>query len=167
MADDVRFRFVETVKTKLFAPEKRRLQKMIDHLVERNAETLIGVVGHFGFMFDGQNYLKSNAQYAKGRFPTLRFDLNDEMYSVLEDRKQVELDKAQIGQILSKLQYHAQNMQERRDALPECIVNLFPELRAIERRSQPSFFMDGSDTFQEWERMMPKIESYAIASLIY
>jgi hypothetical protein len=165
--DDI-YPLIEGIKAKLFEPETRRLAKAIDHLVEQHDE--INRDHTMGFMFGGEVYRHSRSNTIYKSWPMLAWALNEEMEKWLKDRKAVELDRDQIGQMLFRLQsavLTSDTVQEKRDALPECLVCLVPQFRGLERRFNTRFFLRTERDIRQYSKILPKIEMYAMASLIY
>jgi hypothetical protein len=170
MSDDQIFRFIEAIKSKLFEPEERRLKTAIDRLVERNDSD--AEHNYQGFMFSGEVYRHSRANVLYKSYPMLAWSLNEEMETWLKDQKAVNLDRDQIGQMLFKLQSRViqggeNTMQEMRDALPECLVPLVPRLQNLPRRFNTLFFLQGERDLKQYNKLLPKIEMYAMSRLIY
>lgn len=172
MVDDQIYRFIETLKGRLFMPETRRLAIAIDRLIEQNEEILRDNMTR-GFMFAGEVYRHSHSNTIYKSYPMLAWDLNPEMERWLKDRKAVDLDRDQIGQMLFRLQSNVMQSgteyqrQEQRDALPECLIPLVPEFRGIPRRMNVQFFLRSERDIRQYTKILPKIELYAMASLIY
>ena len=87
----------------------------------------------------------------------------------LSDVKKVELDKEQIKQVLFKLLYQANTLQEIRDSLPECLVPLVPEIAKLSRQTDdPTWFIRNDErALKQYKKMLPKIEMYAVSRMIY
>jgi hypothetical protein len=158
---------IDEIKSVLFAPEKRRLATAIDQLVDQNEEIRHRSTVQ-GFMFNGETYIHSRAPMRHKSYPILAWALNEDMERWLKDRKQVQLDEAQIGQMLFKLLYQANDLQEIRDTLPECLVSLVPQLRGMQRKFEQEFLIRHNERdLKQFRKILPKIELYAMASLIY
>ncbi|MFP3645208.1 hypothetical protein [Paraburkholderia sp. SIMBA_054] len=170
MADDQIYRFIDAIKTKLFEPEERRLKAGIDRLVEQNEEILKDNMTR-GFMFAGETYQHSESRMLYKSYPMLAWSLNEEMERWLKDRKAVNLDKDQIGQMLFRLLSHVMlgpdQLQETRDALPECLVPLVPVFQGMSRKFNTQFFLRSDRDFRQYAKILPKIEMYAMTRLIY
>lgn len=169
MSDDTVFRFIEAIRAKLFEPEERRLKAGIDLLVDQHDE--LAVNHTMGFMFNGEIYRHSRAQVIHKSYPMLAWALNEEMEKWLKDRKAVNLDRDQIGQMLFRMQSNvmnsSDNLQERRDALPECLVSLVPQFQGMNRRFNNQFFLKNERDIRQYSKILPKIEMYAMSKLIY
>jgi len=166
--------WIDAIVTKLFAPESRRIDKMIEDLNRRNSEIKKKVL--FGFMHLGTRYIPESCktQVAANRrqqlaMPTLAFELNDKASVFISDVNKVNLDKDQIRQLLFKLLYPTQSLQEIRDALPDCLIPLVPEISGLSRQiDDPTWFIrNDTRALKQYEKVLPKIELYAISRLIY
>lgn len=101
--------------------------------------------------------------------PTLAFELLTEANEFLNDVKKVELDKEQIKQVLFKLLYPTTTLQEIRDALPDCLVPLAPDISKLSRQTDdPTWFIRNDErALKQYRKILPKIEMYAMSRLIY
>ena len=161
----------------LFEPETRRLDRLVSVLTTKNAECKGKPC--YGFMHMGDVYVPSEhvqsfrAVYGKrgasNTVPTLDIRLMDDVREFMADKRKINLDKDQIRQILFKLMYQANTLQELRDAVPDCIAVLIPELKDKERfMREPTYLHPGDHRIaREYERMLPKMELYAMTRLLY
>jgi hypothetical protein len=162
--------FIDALKTKLFEAEERRLTAGIDRIVEQHEE--IKGPSLMQFMFNGEVYRHSKANTIHKSVFSLAWELNGEMEKWLKDRKTIDLDRDQIGQMLYRLQSHVMQgydgtRQEVRDALPECLVSLVPVFQNLPRRMNTQFFLRSDRDFRQYAKILPKIEMYAMTKLIY
>ena len=80
----------------------------------------------------------------------------------------LERDEKEIRQILFKLLDHCISKQNIRDSLPEPVVQLFPDIACMPRIVPVAHYMDKDKlTRNEFDRLLPKIEAYAISKLFY
>jgi hypothetical protein len=154
----------------LFVAEERRLKAALDALVLANNEAHKQVLS--GFFYNGDFYLHSkmlpSLQSVRVPKPTLHISLNDQMQAHLKDRVAVKLDRDQIKQILYKLVYRCLSLQEVRDALPECLVSLVPDLAKLRRKKrQEMFFFGDQRTERQFLMLLPKMELYAVSRFLY
>lgn len=171
--DPTSYPLIEQIKRGLFEPEKRRHTRMIDQLVEQHSEILNDDLQ--GFIFNGENYIHTDARIRHRSYRMLAWSLVGDMETFLKDKRQVELDKDQIGQMLLKLQRHVMNagtgsefeLQEQRDALPDCLLRFAPQLQKFERRYNINFFLRSDRDRRQFEKILPKIEMYSVTGLIY
>lgn len=163
---------IDQIIAKLFEPEDRRMDKWIKTLTTKNSE-LKGAMT-FGFLHQGKRYICSDYQSAVTAqrkivvLPTLHAEVMIEANSFITELTAIELDKAQIKQVLFQLVYQANTQQELRDTLPDCVVNLFPELSKLQRQFNQTFLIRTNDrAMRQFEQVLPKIEMYAMAQFIY
>lgn len=165
--------WIKAITDRLFAPEERRIDKMIDELNQRNG----AIKGKqlFGFMHLGKRYVPESCKVQAAALrrqqimPSLAFELNDDASTFITDVKKVELDKEQIKQVLFKLLYQANTLQDIRDSLPECLVPLVPEIAKLSRHNDDPTWLIRNDhrALRQYEKMLPKIELYAMTRMIY
>lgn len=165
--------WIKAITERLFAPEDRRIDKMIEELNQRNS----AIKGKqlFGFMHLGKRYIPQSckAQAAALRkqqvIPSLAFELIDEASVFINDVKKVESDREQIKQVLFKLLYQANTLQDIRDSLPECLISLVPEVAKMDRRNEDPTWLIRNDhrALKQYAKMLPKIELYAMTRMIY
>lgn len=168
--------WIRVIMNRLFEPEQRRVDRMVEQLTERNSA--IKRVHTMGFMHLGVIYVakqheqmyKMTATNLKGSVtPPLAFELLSDVSKFIADLNKLELDKAQIKQVLFKLVSNTNTKQELRDSLPECIIAFMPELKDLNRQMEDCTTFIRSDWrgVRDYERMLPKIEMYAVSRLIY
>lgn len=155
------------IDTGLFTPERRRLQSMIDALCVSMGE-IQGRQCH-GFMWKGIPYTPTQAliKHLKGEMPSLSFKLTKDMLEYEKTREILELDRKQILQLLFKLLYQCNNKQEIFDALPDCLHKFVPGYGEQRYLPQHHYFFNQDRVQREYEKILPKIEMYSVAGLIY
>lgn len=158
--------FLNSLTEVMFQAEYRRLATAIDRLVEQNDE--IRKDPTKGFMFAGEVYRHSTSNTIHKPWPMLAWSLNEEMEGWLKDSRAISLDRAQISQMLFKLTYMANDLQELRDTLPECLVSLVPQFSEMPRKFNQEFLIRHSPRdMKQFKKLLPKIELYAMTKLIY
>ncbi|WAK44965.1 hypothetical protein Fifi067_00045 [Erwinia phage Fifi067] len=149
----------------LCEPETRRLQNVIDKLVAQNQE--IVQTNDQGFMFQGDLYYRSNANM-HSRLPALAWSLCPQMDVHLKDRRLFDQEFAMIRQMVTRLLYLCNTLQKQRDALPDCIVNLVPELQAIERvRSVEEVIGNDERLLRQYHKALPLMEVYSVSRMFF
>lgn len=163
----------DAIIKKLFEPEERRLQQIVDELFLAN-KAIKGQDQIYGFMHMGKRYLPTQflamkSAMHKQLLPSLAFELLEQANAFQTDVSKVEADKAQIRQAVVMLIEQVNGGQELRDALPDCIVNLFPQLAQFKREIQDFTWLIRSNRFAvaAVEKALPKMEFYAATHLIY
>lgn len=164
--------WIDAISKQLFAAENRRIDRMIEDLNKKNSAIKKKVL--FGFMHMGTRYIPEScktqaAALRRQPMPTLAFELLAEANEFLNDVRKVELDKEQIKQVLFKLLYPANTLQEIRDSLPDCLVPLAPNISKLSRQTDdPTWFIRNDErALKQYRKMLPKIEMYAMSRLIY
>lgn len=163
----------DAIIKKLFEPEERRVQRIVDELFLAN-KAIKGQDQIYGFMHMGKRYLPTQFQAMKPAMhkhlmPSLAFELLEQANAFQADVNKIEADKAQIRQAIVLLIEQTNGAQELRDALPDCIVNLFPQLASIKRMFQDFAWLIRSNPYAiaSVEKALPKMEFYAATHLIY
>ena len=154
----------------LFVAEERRLKAAIDALVVANNEVQGQAL--MGFFYNGDYYIHSKALHTIKLHgvvkPTLHMSLNNQMQTHLKDRVAVKLDRDQIRQILHKLLDVCLHMEHVRDALPECLVSLVPDLAKMPRKlPQERFLQVDARLKRQFLMLLPKMEMYAVSRFLY
>lgn len=155
----------------LFVAEERRLKAAIDTLVISNNEVQGQAL--MGFFYNGDYYIHSKASFhvSPGIYtpkPTLHMSLNDQMQAHIKDRVAVKLDRDQIRQILHKLLDVCLHTEHVRDALPECLVSLVPDLARMPRKlPQERFLLGDARLKRQFLMLLPKMELYAVSRFLY
>lgn len=170
-------KWLDKIVAILFEPETRRLDRLVSVINAKNAEYKGKAC--YGFMHMGEVYVPSEhvqsfravhgRRGASNTVPTLAIQLMDEARDFMSEVNKIKLDKDQIRQILFKLIYQANTLQELRDAIPDCVAALLPELKDKHRfMPEPTYLHPGDDRIaREYERMLPKMELYAMTRLLY
>jgi hypothetical protein len=159
-------KYIDAIKNALFVAEDRRYEKQITDLHRSNQECMGQSLD--GFMYEGTFYKPATSPFGKGIRRTLHLSLWDNMMAVLKDRKIVETDKQLIGQMLFKLLDPCFSHQDIRDAIPECIIDVCgQEITSLSRCRNPGFFLNHPRDFRQYDEILPKIEFYSAARLIY
>ena len=156
----------------LFVAEERRLKAAIDALVVANNELQGQTL--MGFFYNGDYFIHSKllagtgAGYKPVVKSTLHMSLNNQMSLHLRDRVAVKLDRDQIRQILYKLLDVCPHTEHVRDALPECLVSLVPDLARMPRKvEQERFILGDARLKRQFLMLLPKMEMYAVSRFLY
>lgn len=161
-------KLLDRLMAELFKAETRRLQRMITDLNRTNRE-ISGGQAH-AFIYNGEVYVASDTQQIpqRGTIPPLVPSLQFAMEDYLADRKVIEADRAQIRQVMFTVLYQCKDNQEIRDSLPDCLVQLFPDLRAMPRHLEQGFIIRHTPrVLRQYEKVLPKIEFYSATRLLY
>ena len=165
---DTRFGVIDKIATMMFEAEKRRLQQWIDNLDGENRSAW-GDNTLLGFMYLGRYYRPSHVE---GRDPINVKPLHQTLASMVDaflaDEKTVESDQAFIRQGLYTLLDPCKDLQDIRDALPEYLIDFFPELKAYERSRPEEWTIQGNPRgLKQFDKIRSKLEAYAVARMLY
>ena len=153
----------------LRAPELRRLQAYVDRLVMMNQEACSTRAP--GFLYRGLVYRHSSAKGAATGFPAVDPSLYDEIDEYLESQKAVEDDLQEIIQGLRPIHTSCLTLEDIRDALPECLVQLIGKdtgLSSLPRTRPEAWCLEPTGRgMRQYLKVLPKIEIYCAARLLY
>jgi hypothetical protein len=160
---------IDGISKALFEAEYRRLKGRVKELSRMNREALPTTV--YPFMYQGKVYIPEDVPHltaGPGSSVGLAFSLYPQMTAFLADKNTVEQDRKQIEMMLFKLTYQVCNMQELRDTLPDCLVSLVPQLDKMPRCMDQKFLIRNDErTLRQFEVILPKMEFYSVARLMY
>lgn len=158
--------------SRLFEAENRRLDHIVEELVDAN-NALLGKP-HHGFTFMGSKYIPMKFDalrkaLARQPVPTLSFMLQDQGRALEKDVQSIQFDKDRIRQVFVTLLTNCNDLQDIRDSLPDCVVSLVPELQVLNRKMAHPTWAIKSDRFalKAYENMLERIEMYAVSRLLY
>jgi hypothetical protein len=162
--------YVAPLKEKLFEPEKRRLNAVIND-VNQNNKRLKSLTTD-GFLFRGQFYRPTMGTVVISPKGDPKALLHSSLIELMEkwtkDKMMILEDSSLINQILFVLLHKCVALTEIRDALPECLVSLVPRLAGLQRQYVEAYtIVDDKKAYQRFIRMLPKIEFYAATRFIY
>ena len=166
--------WIDVIVDSLFKAENRRLDRMITELTRRNNN--LKKVTAPGFTHMGRKHIPNDMahQYAANRManvhlPLLHFELIAEVSKLQVDLDQLQNDETAIRQILWKLLRDRNTYQEIRDALPDCISNTIKELQPYDRMiNDPRHFLEHDPrALKMYDKILPKIEMYSVAGMLY
>jgi hypothetical protein len=166
-ANSSMFTLIQHLLTELFIAEKRRLDKSVAALIRQNNE-LSGVQAA-GFLYYGEYYTAEGFRtFSAGNKITLHDSLTDKIKWHLKDAKTVADDERLIGQVIFRLIGPCETLQDMRDSLPDCLAAMIPELAKRPRHNQQGWSLR-QDTrgSRQFEKILPKIEMYSAARLLY
>lgn len=164
--NDLIYQTIKRIMTALFIKEVGRLQKEIDRLFEKNNQAYDDTLD--AFLFQGETFRPEN--YARGgaKRRGLHPSLWPEAELFLKDRKIIEEDKASISQVLYLLLQPAEDIQEIHDTLPSCLDDITVGM-GVKNRIFPEAYTirDDPRAQRAYDKVLPKIITYATARLIY
>lgn len=158
---------IEAIMETLLGAEYRRFSNWIDQLCKRNQEAR-GDAGT-GFLYEGRYYKPSNVivQPDVKKNP-LHISLHAEMDVLIRDRAAIDIDQHLIKQSLFGLLYPCKTGQELRDALPDMLLPLIPFIQHHRRTDDEAWSIrDNPRAVRQYARVLPRIEMYVAARMIY
>ena len=161
---------INTLTTRLFVAEDRRLAAILSKLNQRNKP--LNDTKLDGFLHAGQFYMPKDASFISGQLAyrtPLHLSLHGDMECFLADRKCVEDEKKLISQVLFTLLVNCVSPQEVRDTLPECLIaHLSNDIAHLERTDEPSYTIKYNPrALRQYAKALPKIEFYSATPLLY
>lgn len=159
---------VDALVHKLFEAEHRRLDKIIQELVETNSRLKGSTC--YGFMYQGIRYIPQVHMNKLGMLkglPNLHFTLGSQVMVFISDANKIKNDFTRIKQLLVYLVRNAHSVQDLRDALPECIVAL-TNFKSLNRTvADPIDLIDDPHQRETYNKLLPIIEMYSVTCLLY
>lgn len=162
---------IDRIINKLFENDKEVLENQIFELTQNNNikknNTYIGF-RHMGKTFTSKVHTSFRNKGKQSVLPSLAFELAPVGTKIVQQSNNLERDEKEIRQILFKVLEHCITKQDIRDSIPEPVVQLFPDIANIPRVAPVAHYMDRDKlTINEFNRLLPKIEAYAISKLFY
>ena len=159
--------FISAVCNKLFEPEERRLDRIVTDLDKQNRE----IKGHsrHGFILGGTTYIPKSSPFIPNSrgYPGLCFSLTGSANEFLKVVKQIQDDKQYISQIMHLLIAPCECAEDIRNALPESLVSLAPQLEALPRTNAEAYTLIGNDrAMRQYQLMIDKIDFYSAMRLL-
>ncbi len=161
------FKLIKHLLENLFIAEHRRLDKSIADLIRANNETKRTQAA--GFLFFGEYYTAEGFQQV-GNNPKVQLDdsLKQKMEWHLKDAETVANDRRLIGQIVYKLTDPCTTLQDMRDSLPDCLSTMIPVLKSMPRHNEVGWSLrQDTRSTKQFNKLLPKIEMYSAARLLY
>ena len=161
------FKVIQHLTKSLFAAEHRRLDKAVAQLIKLNNEATSQNMA--GFLYYGEYYTAEGHQTSRGAPKvTLHDSLDEKMKWHLKDSQQIAEDQAMISQIIFKLCSPCESLQEMRDTLPDCLAQMIPALASLPRHNEVGYSLRGDTrASRQFQDLLPKIEMYSAARLLY
>ena len=160
---------IDDVINSLFNPDLDRMRRQMVEINRSN--NLHHQVNHSGFLFRGQwfNPDKSFPMPQRKERTKLALHLEASMETLEAEQKLIGDHKQLIKQAMAQMYMQCNNIQEVRDATPECLVPLTPHLKNLNRLMANWLWLWKSDprTARQIEAVLPLMEQYSVASLLY
>jgi hypothetical protein len=159
-------KLIDEVIKVLFAADDRRLQAWIDRLCEKNQEARREPC--IGFLYGGRYFKPSNVTGLVKVKRSIDPSLYPQIDQLLADEKLIDKDKAFIRQGMFAVLDPCRDVQEIRDALPECLVDCLPNLKTLSRHNEPGFTVqDNPRALRQFNKILPMMEVYATARMVF
>jgi hypothetical protein len=166
---DASTRLFETVTEllkALFDREEAQIKKREQAMLARHIQTGGSTDGfrHLGLVYSDL------AGYSRrmGKYDRLHQSLVPEMSAILTDQKMVAADRDRIKQALAMVLRHCHSFQDMRDALPNCMKDLIPEIRNLDRTRPEAYTLeDNRRSYTQYMALREKIEFYVASRLLY
>lgn len=158
---------VNKLTSYLRAPEDRRIKTNVDRLVSLNQE--ITRSPYMGFYYRGMAYRHSEAPPGQMPYPEISPELYNEADAHILSVQGVSDDIQAIRQSILALVRTCLDLQDIRDALPECLVQAVgSELTKLKRTRDPAWSLErDSRAYRQYLKILPKIEFFAASRLMY
>jgi hypothetical protein len=143
---------IEGILTHIFKHEMRRHQQCVD------AIALKGGVSYTTFLHQGVTFRPSNATSA--RRASLPEHCWDDIDLHIKDKEAVDWDSKAFWQMLYNLLHSCSSWQEVRDALPDFIVEMVPNIKDLPRQDQEAWTLTDERTKRQWAKVREKMEFY-------
>jgi hypothetical protein len=159
---------IEAIETALFAAEHRRLDRTIEVLTQQNNEII--KTHRMGFVYQGTWYKPTkNQNVPSSERPMLDMSLNPQMELHLKDVAIIQGDKNLIKQVLFSLIHQANDLQELRDSVPDCIADITPNVERLPRQMEDVTWLirNNARALRQFHKVLPKIEMYSATRLLY
>lgn len=161
------YQVVNAITACLFQAEDRRLQKWLNEIVTANyRENRLSQP--VGFIYGGAYYRPDWQGAGKFQKRALHSSLWDQMDAWIKDKTVITDDRQMISQSLFSLIETCDTDQGIRDALPECLVSCIEPYRTMKRDQEEAWTLKRSERqYRQYQKLLPKIEMYAVSMLIY
>jgi len=155
----------------LFIAELARLDNVLNGIIDLN-DKINGIAISAGFLYQGEFYQRSNASQTPtwGERITLNPDLWGKMDGYLKSASRLIMEVHVINQTVYRLVRGCLTYQDVRDALPECLVvqDQSGNYKSLPRTREAAWTLKGDAmAIKQYEKILPSIEYYAAAHLIF
>lgn len=157
----------------IFQAETLRLDRAMLVLMEKHTS----ITGQMlvGFKHAGKNFIplkyKAVVPAMPGgskTLPTLSIKISEEVFEFMRDFDKIQADMQKVTQTLAPLIYGLNTLQETRDMLPECVVDLVPSLKELPRTKPDLYLFEDQPLKQAaFQKGFPLIQYYTMTHLMY
>lgn len=161
-------RLIQQMMGRLFVAEERRLNLILTKMNRENKRHC--EIKKDGFLYNGEFFMPTdiNIEVGPGAHNPLRDEFHDTMEEWIRDRDMVKSDRIYLKQVLFKLLDPCTTQQHIRDTLPDCVLDILPEVQALSRRDEPAWTIAGDErAMRQYQKYLPRMEFYSAARLFY
>ena len=161
-------RVIDQIIDKLFGKYEVEHKRLIDNLCDQMGRDESGRPS-IGFVYNGAWHPRPNQPNVHRKNAT-RHGLPSHLVPMMDKAEReltlVNSEKKQINQLLVKLLYQCNDVEEIRDALPDCLW-VYGGFSSHERKfTLEHFFWNDTRVQADYQRLLPRIEYYLGMSLI-
>jgi hypothetical protein len=150
----------------LFEREEASLTRRIENVATRNSALGGSIDGcrHAGVVFTS---LKGKKR-SMGSYSRIHPTLVEEANLILEDQKILASEKAKIQQAFAIVLRDARSLQDIRDALPNAVRDIAPELSHLERTRPEAYTLaDNPRSYTQYMKLRDKIEYHVASRMLF
>lgn len=157
---------VASISNLLFEKEEAHVTRSEYGMITRNAE--LGNSSD-GFRYLGRIYTQlTGAARNRGQFDPLHTKLEADMNSLQIHREVIKADRDWIKQALMMVLRECHSYQDMRDALPNGLKEIVPELAGLSRTRKEAYtLLDNPRSYNYYIRLRDKMEYYIATRLLY
>ena len=156
---------------RLFEFEYKRIEKMKINICEQislHRGKLATCFYLSGKLHTPTQYVQQGYHRTPREKPTLPFQLTHLGIELEKDMAIAANDESKIRQILSKLVLPCQTLQDIRDALPECLVQMNHQLKDLTRTKDAAWVIANDKVaMQQYNKALSRIEYYASLHMFF
>ena len=157
---------LKIIIARLFKAERARLAKNRFSIVKENQKLMGGIDS---FLYQGRVFSELNSSIqAKGTKGNLSVSLVPQMEAYLKDKRKIDYDEGRVKQALGLLIIDCKDLQDMRDAFPDCLVDTIPEIAKLPRLREEAYnLIDKPRQYKQYMKLKPLIEMYSVSKLFY
>lgn len=156
---------IDAIIQTLFSAEERRLTKAIDEMCRSNTEAYKEQLD--GFHYQGR-FFRPEGLKGHLKRKVLHLSLHPQMDLHLRDEASIQADQQAIRQTLFQLLDPCKSDQDVRDTLPNCLTDTLGKVAQLQRMAEPAFTIaDNPRAMKQYLKVLPKLEMYSAARLLY
>lgn len=167
---DLLRRNTETIVEHLFLADQKRVNKLILGFTDRISKVTGTRV--YSYRYQGSWQIpaeyRNTVKFSKMAPASVPPEMEAEASAIQRDYQTLVDDMASIRQLLTLLLEPCMTTQEMRDALPDCLAVLVPDLKSLSRRFEEAWSIRTDPrAMRAYTKLLPKIQAYAAGRLLY